>query len=234
VKEELGDTSITAIHQLNALLVLQKLVPQLDMSDPSQSALSSQIDSHQLSLLMKDSYELDRARLLCVSQPHATAFLSAIPISNMGLALSNEEWSVSVGLVIGAQLFDSPFPCNAGGYKGRCSMMMDVHGHHALRCKFSGDAKPRHNKIRDLLFKKLQDAYANPLLEPAHLLRDDGKKPGDVAIPDFSRAKTCAVNVFVTDPLQPKYVSKSAEIGSYACNNYSKSVKYPKYSKLIA
>jgi len=145
------------------------------MSDPSQSALSSQIDSHQLSLLMKDSNELDRARLLCVSQPHATAFLSAIPISNMGLALSNEEWSVSVGLVIGAQLFDSPFPCNAGGYKGRCSMMMDVHGHHALRCKFSGDAKPRHNKIRDLLFKKLQDAYANPLLEPAHLLRDDGK-----------------------------------------------------------
>ena len=65
---------------------------------------------HLLSLCQTD---LDKARILAVSAPHAGDWLHAIPLANCGLLLENEELRIAVGIRIGAPVC-LPHECVCG------------------------------------------------------------------------------------------------------------------------
>ena len=59
--------------------------------------------------LLKESCSIrDKARLNTISEPHAGAWLTAIPNPNLGLAISRHEFTIAVHLWLGRPLFSSP------------------------------------------------------------------------------------------------------------------------------
>ena len=79
---------------------------------------------------------LDQARILAASAPHSGNWLHAIPTSNCGLLLENEELRIAVGLRIGAPLC-LPYECV-------CSGTVDAFGHHCFVCKKGAGKQIRH------------------------------------------------------------------------------------------
>lgn len=205
-------------------------VSSVDLLPSTQAQLSCLIDKATFSLLFTNSDDSGRARLLSLSAPHSLAWLSALPSSQLGLKLSQEEFMTSLGLVLGLKLFPHEFNCPAES----CKQRMDVYGNHALLCACSGDRIKRHNALRNCLREKLCSAALCPVLEPKHILRDSGQKPADILVPDYSLGRDACLDVAITHPVQDKYVSKAAQTQSFSANDYARNVKTPKYSKVVA
>jgi hypothetical protein len=77
-----------------------------------------------------------KARLISAAKPHANAFLSAIPSDIYNTRLQDKEWSILVAYRLGLKLFQEPHRCPSIN----CRMLVDVYGHHCLRCR-SADVK---------------------------------------------------------------------------------------------
>ena len=195
----------------------------------SQKLLSNEIDKLQFKALLSSSSAIDRARLLSISSPHATAFLSAIPSPK--LSLSNEQFSVIIAYFLGLVIFPKVELCRAPN----CSQKMDIFGHHAIRCGKKGDWNIRHNRIRDYIFNIASSALVEPVKEPLHLVRNCGMKCADVAIPNYPFLNmTGAIDFFITDPLRKDFIPHSSDIRGFAVNHYAHNVKEAKYSDLLA
>eukprot|EP00731_Ephydatia_muelleri_P018161 Em0011g201a len=111
---------------------------------PRQRNLSSKIEDHQLRMLFDlASSPAQRARLLSVSSPHASAWLSVMPTPQLNLHLEPPEFQVALKWWLGMDT--SQNACCAF-----CpSHALDPLGHHALTCKSGGDLIVRHNALRD-------------------------------------------------------------------------------------
>jgi len=112
-------------------------------------------------------------------------------------------------------------------------MDLDPAGHHALRCHGTADRIPRHNNLRDWFVSQSRIAMLQPLKEPKNLLRNCGKKPADLAIPEYRPAKLLAIDVAITDPTQEKFVARAATEQGFAAKHYGENVKVKKYSDLL-
>jgi hypothetical protein len=199
---------------------------------PPQKVLSRFVnDSLCAKLVSSFSSDCDKARLLACSAPHASSFLSAIPLSYLGTKFTSAEWNVVVAFRLGVRLILEPNTCCPS--KG-CGKLMDPLAHHALRCKSGGDRVKRHNLLRDFFFRQCAAAQMSPLLEPLHLLRNCGARPADWAVPDVMAGRTLCCDLAVTDPLQVKFVSDAAKTPCKAAERYGVEVKLAKYSDLLA
>ena len=75
-------------------------------------------------------------------------------------------------------------------------------------------------------------ACFSPVLEPAHIFRNGGKKrPADIFVSDWADGKGACFDVAITCPLQRKYVEKAAKEQLHAAEHYAEKVKLPKYSE---
>ena len=125
------------------------------------------IDSHLFNVLLEQSSPADRARLLSVSSPHATSWVSVIPSEGLGLHLQPSEFQVAVKWWLGLDT-------SGGSICPLCpGKVLDPLGHHALTCKHGGDVVTRHKKLHDTLAETCRRAHLCVKVEAGSSLTHD-------------------------------------------------------------
>ena len=128
---------------------------------------------------------LDRHRLACflaASQPHTGAWLTAFPASSLDNLLSNDCLRYAVALRIGSNVCQN-FTC-------RCSEVFDKFGLHPLSCVKSGGRYPRRCALNDIVFRALNVAGFNSILEPSGLNFDASKRLDNVTVFPYKKGKS--------------------------------------------
>jgi len=113
---------------------------------PIQRAWDDEVCSKRLQLLLNESQESDRARLLACSAPLAGSWLHALPTPSLGLRLTNSEIRLSIGLRVGAPLVST--------HTYVCGALVQINGHHglsALSCRRSAGRQSRHHAAKDII-----------------------------------------------------------------------------------
>ncbi len=94
--------------------------------------------------LLQRAEKVNRARLLASVAPGLGSWLSALPCSNLGLRLDNQELRIAVGLRDGAPLMR---PHRYGTSVGQVTQ----DGHHGLACRRSTGRHQRHALANDVI-----------------------------------------------------------------------------------
>ena len=129
-----------------------------------------QINCKIVSENLKTSF--DQNRLVCflaASQPHTGAWLTVLPASSLGNLLSNDCLRYAVALRTGSNVCQN-FTC-------RCGEEVDKFGLHPLSCVKSGCRYLRHCALNNIVFRALNFAGFNSILEPSGLGFDAIKRP---------------------------------------------------------
>ena len=141
-----------------------------------------------------------RARLLAVASKEAGAWLTALPISSLGLRMDDEVVRIAVGLRLGVAL------CVAHCCQ-HCGSDVDEMGTHGLSCRFSSGRFSRHAAINDTIKRSLNAAKIPCQLEPNGLFRSDGKRPDGATMVPWSGGKVLVWDATCPDTLAPSYSS---------------------------
>jgi len=186
-----------------------------------QRAWDGQVASHHAAqMLSQVTNDVDRARLLAASSPHAGDWLSAPPITAVGLRLSDEEVRIAVAHRLGCRACE-PHTC-------QCGKAVDARGLHGLACRKSGPRHHRHSQLNDIVWRAIQKAQIPTVKEPVGLMLEDGKRPDGATITPWSRGKPLAWDVTVPDTYAQSYLNRSAQnvgaAASQAADN--KTAKY--------
>eukprot|EP00731_Ephydatia_muelleri_P035278 Em0111g3a len=143
-------------------------------------------------------YLADKARLLSISSPHASAWLSVTPSEGLGLHLDPPVFQIAVKWWLGLDTSE-------GSQCTLCRGVLDHLGHHAVTCKYGGDVVSRHNKIRDILVETCRRAHIGVQVEVGNNLTHDHNKtrPADILLSNWFLGKPAALDVSITSPLNP-------------------------------
>ena len=119
-----------------------------NIDSPSQHALQLQVDNGSYEALKLSCTLRDQARLNTISEPHAGAWLRAVPNPNLGLAMSRHEFSIAARLWLGITLF----PAHPSAVRCKCGQLIDGFGDHLLGCRQIHLRSKRHDALRDVIF----------------------------------------------------------------------------------
>eukprot|EP00731_Ephydatia_muelleri_P012634 Em0006g1528a len=175
------------------------------MPDEAQKALSAKIDDFQFNQLFNSSSLADRARLLSITSPHASSWLSVVPSEGLGLHLNPDQFQVAIKWWLGLD--------TSGG--SLCSLcpdtVLDPLGHHASTCKRGRDAVFRHNRLRDVVAESCRLAHLSVKVEAGNNLTPDHShtRPADVLVQNWSRGRPAAFDICVTSPLNTLTLSEA-------------------------
>ena len=233
---QLAPSAFLASAAGSSVLVYQILPPHLqDASNPVlESALTTWLHSHDepppsnpashhqkawdapciratYDTLLDESPDAStRARLLAVATKESGAWLSALPVSSLGLRMDDDVIRVAVGLRLGAPLCE-PHHCQ------HCGDVVDLTGTHGLRCRYSKGRHSRHATINEVIKRSLGTANISCHLEPTGLYRSDGKRPDGMSIIPWKRGKVLVWDATCPDTLAPSYITlASREAGAVA------------------
>ena len=170
-----------------------------------QRRLTNPITAKQRQDLLDSSAIRDKARLKSLAADHAGAWLLAVPMPMMGLAIPAREFRVLLRHTLGLQIYSAPRTCPACN-----SARLDVWGSHSVICGSGGDRISRHNSVRDALYHIAEAAAFSPILEIGHIIPGSQRRPGDITIPDWSGGLPAAIDVTVTSPLQQNTILGAA------------------------
>eukprot|EP00731_Ephydatia_muelleri_P024463 Em0016g734a len=135
-------------HLLHAIDLFNASVPTTDeltitsltTSNLTQKLLSAKLEDQQFTKLFANASLPDRARLLSISSPHSSAWLSVTPSPRLNLHLDPSEFQVAIKWWLG-------LPISQGQLCPQCmSHSLDQFGHHALSCKNGPDVVSRHSR----------------------------------------------------------------------------------------
>ena len=173
---------------------------------------------------------LDQARILAAFVPHSGDRLHAIPSSNCGLLLENEELRIAVVLRIGAPLC-LPHDCVCGG-------MVDALGHHCFVCKKGAGKQIRHSLMNDVIWRSFLRAKAQAQKEPAALSVPivegqaiSHKRPDGASIIPWKRGRNVAWDVTVADTFAASYLPRTPVLAGAAAERAAE-LKNAKYDHL--
>ena len=122
------------------------------------------------SLLDASPDDTNLARLLASAARESGAWLSALPMSSIGLRMEDDVIRVSVGIRLGVPLCE-PHDCSS------CGGHVDRLGIHGLKCRFSKGRHSRHAVINDIIKRSLDSIKVPSHLQPAGMIWSDGKCP---------------------------------------------------------
>ena len=155
----------------------------------------------------------NKARLLSVSSPHASAWLSVVPSEVMGLHLNPCELNTAVKWWLGLNPHsgnDSPQTCPL------CpESMLDPLCHHSVTCKRGGgggggggEVTNRYNLLRNAVHEACRQASLSVRLEADGGLGKDKAltRPADVLVSNPSGSASAAYDITVTSPLNPSII----------------------------
>eukprot|EP00731_Ephydatia_muelleri_P029904 Em0021g427a len=128
----------------------------------------------------------DRARLLSISSPHPSAWLSVTPSPQLNLHLEPAKFQVALKFVVG-------YPSGPS-------------------CKHGGDVVLRHNKLWDVFLDFCQCACQGPCLEMGcgAGYTNSQSRPADVLVPNWDRGKPAAFDLSVTSTLHPSVLLEAS------------------------
>ena len=160
---------------------------------PQQKALSLKLDTHMFQTLVSSASPANKARMLSVSAPHASSWVSAIPSVSLNMQLDSEECQVAIRWWLGL---------NTSTASGA---VLDPLGHHATSCRCGGDVVTCHNHLRDTFAEFCHRAYLPVRVEVGYGLSGDciNTRPADVLVQGWDRGKPAAFDITVTSPLTP-------------------------------
>ncbi|KAL5505428.1 hypothetical protein EMCRGX_G006859 [Ephydatia muelleri] len=131
----------------------------LASSNINQKMLSSKLDDYQLQGIFNRSSVADRARLLSISAPHSSSWLSVVPSEGLGLHFEPNQYNVALKWWLGLDT-------SCGSSCAFCpDSILDPLGHHASTCKRGRDAVHRHNLQRDVFADSCRLAHLPVKLE---------------------------------------------------------------------
>ena len=116
---------------------------------------------HNLLTLAKDLIEQlpdnEQKCVLAAQEKGASSWLTALPLAKHGLSLTRGEFHDAMALRYGWPVYGTPQTC-------ACGQPFSVN--HALVCKCGGYIGYRHDQLRDLTAKLLEEVCANVAIEP--------------------------------------------------------------------
>eukprot|EP00731_Ephydatia_muelleri_P011109 Em0006g3a len=177
----------------------------LASSNINQKMLSSKLDDYQLQGIFNRSSVADRARLLSISAPHSSSWLSVVPSEGLGLHFEPNQYNVALKWWLGLDT-------SCGSCCAFCpDSILDPLGHHASTCKRGGDAVLRHNLLRDVFADSCRLAQLPVKLEVGNNLTPDHdhSRPADVLVHNWSLGKPAAFDFCVTSPLNSLILSEA-------------------------
>ena len=166
---------------------------------------------------------IERARILGITAEHASDFLHAIPMANLGLKLADSELRVICATRLGAPL------CNQ--HKCSCGAEVDPMGRHGLSCKNQVGRHPRHSNVNDLVKRALSSADIPSRLEPQGLSRKDGKRPDGMTLFPYKEGRCLVWDVTVVDTLACSHIKDTAKSPGAAATKAEK-IKFAKYEEI--
>ena len=169
---------------------------------PTQKKLSDAIEEMQFNSLFNSCSLADKARLLSVSSPHTSAWISVVPSSSLGLHLDPNEFQTAVKWWLGVNpSFSSdgnPMVCPL------CpNCALDPLGYHCVTCKSGGDVTTRHNTLRNVIQSTFQQAGLSAHLEVGCGWGKDNARtrPADILVTNWDCGISAAFDITVTSPL---------------------------------
>ncbi len=154
------------------------------------------------------SDEMDKARFLANSFKETGAWLEALPSSQLGTHLTNDEFRICVSLRIGVSIVQ-PHKCI-------CGSKVDSFGRHGLSCTKAAGTKPRHETANNLLQRALKSAEVPCIREPPGCSRPDGKKPDGLTLVPWEKGKSLLWDYTCRDTFARSYVHKTTHEPGYA------------------
>eukprot|EP00731_Ephydatia_muelleri_P016164 Em0009g588a len=193
-----GFCSPDNIHMLQAVTRFNAQVHPLESTTaeaalacpPLQRALSKKLDNHAFQSLLSSSSQVNKARILSVSAPHAGSWISATPSTGLDLHLDSAECQVALR-------WWSP----------------------AATCRHDGDVVAQHNRLRDIFANFCRRAHLSVQVKVGYGLARDhiNSCPADILVQGWDRGKPAAFDVTVTSPLTPVSLNNaSASVGAAA------------------
>jgi hypothetical protein len=143
----------------------------------------------------------DSARLTCLKDPLAGAWLEAPPLAQAGLVLDNQSFRLLLAWRLGIPLIplsDTPTLCP------RCGDPMDPLGDHAVTCNGNGLWR-RHFAVQQSLLHSLHHGKVHATREEAlpSVPGERPDRPADIFCPHWSSGEDLAVDINVTHPTPP-------------------------------
>ena len=152
-------------------------------------------------LLRTAPSDIERSRIQSISLDHATDWLYAIPVSSLGLKLSNSHLRTVCALRNGSMICQQHLCI--------CSETVDQLGWHGLSCKKQIGRHPRHSHVNDLIKRASQSADFPSRLEPQGLERNDGKRPDGLTLFPFKDSKPLVWDFTCTDSLASSHINEN-------------------------
>ncbi|KAL5479267.1 hypothetical protein EMCRGX_G022766 [Ephydatia muelleri] len=184
-------------------------------SPPQQKSLSQMLDSFAFHSLLSSASPVNKARMLSVSSPHASSWITAIPSTRLKMHLESAEFQMAIRWWLGLKTSDaSPCPFCP-------DLVLDPLGHHATSCRHGGDVVIRHNHLRDIVADFCRQAHLSVRVEAGYGLSSDhsNTRPADVLVQGWDRGSPAALDITVTSPLTPatlRDASSTAGAAAYA------------------
>ena len=184
-------------------------------SPPQQKSLSQKLDSFAFHSLLSSASLVNKARMLSISSPHASSWITAIPSTSLKLHLDSAEYQTAIRWWLGLNTSEaSPCPCCP-------ELVLDPLGHHAASCRHGGDVVTRHNRLRDIIVEFCRQAHLSVRVEVGFGLSRVQRNtcPADVLVQDWVRGSPAAIDITVTSPSTPAMLrdaSTSAGSAAYA------------------
>jgi hypothetical protein len=175
-------------------------------------------------LLDHASDDYHRARLLATRSQSASDWLTALPLSSIGLRLDNEAIRIAVALRLGSVVCE-PHIC-------RCGKLVDARGGHCLSCKFGSGKFIRHNLLNDVIWRSLNKAQIPSIKEPPGLFRNDGKRTDGVTLIPWSHGKCLTWDVTVPDTVAASHLGVTSLMPASAAEKAPIN-KEKKYEQLL-
>ena len=211
------EQSLAVTEQLKDLIFRQDLdISGLDKDiiKETKKEMKAKKEKHYNELLEAVSDELDEKgkRLLsCAKEKGDSSWLSALPIRKFGYSINKQEFKDAVNLRYGWKIADLPAFCGCGSRNG-----ID----HTLVCKKGGYVSMRHNALRDLMGKMMEEVCKDVVIEPILLPVDENEVEGntsenarlDIAARGVWRGyERTFFDVRVTHPTANSHMKKSLE-----------------------
>ena len=154
--------------------------------------------------------ETTSARLLAITQEHASDWLEALPSASLGLKLENQQFRIACALRLGSKV------CHT--HTCVCGKLVSSNGYHGLSCKKSSGRHPRHSHINDLIKRACISGGTSAIREPQGISRTDGKRPDGMSMFPWKNGKLLLWDFTCVDTLAPSHVLDSSKFPGKAAN----------------
>ena len=163
------------------------------------------------SSIISEASPISRARLLASQQIEAGAWLTAPPLSALGLRM-DDSIRVAVGLRLGSALC-IPHAC------ALCGAQVDETRVHTLSCCKSKGKLPRHSYLSDIIKRALTAIDIPCAIEPRGLCRGDSRRPDGISIIPWEQGRCLVWDATSHDTFAPTNVPFSSKGTGFVANH---------------